>query len=98
VLPGGASVAVVARMDSHRDARGDSLGEVVPAMTAIVYDLVIADTKTGAARRIRDKCTLTVVSMQSEFPDWSCSMLTDEETPSGGEMIPAAVSALYGGR
>ncbi len=98
VLPGGSEIAVVARMDTHRAARGDAFGEVIPAMTAIVYDLVIADTKTGAQRRIREHCDLQVVSMGALFPAWSCGMLSAEESPASGQTIPASVSALYGGR
>ena len=98
VLPGAQTVAMIARMDSTRAARGDSFGEVIPKMTGVIYDLVIADTKTGALRRIRSKCSLTVTSNNAEFPTWSCGGLPAEETPAGGEMVPAAVSALYGGR
>jgi hypothetical protein len=98
VLPGAQTVAVIAKMDSTRAARGDALGDVIPAMKATVYDLVLADTKTGALRRIRSKCTLAITSTGAEFQMWSCGPVPAEETPAGGEMIPAAVSALYGGR
>ena len=100
VLPGAQTVALIARMDSHRDPRVDTLGsEVIPMMTAVVHDLVLADTKTGALRRIRSKCQLTVpTNNQAEFPKWSCAAVTGAEVPAGGEMNPSAVSALYGGR
>lgn len=100
VLPGAQSVAIVARMDTTRPERDDTLGsEVIPAMQATIYDTVVADTKTGAARRIRNSCKLVLTRQaQAEFPDWSCVHVTGAEVPAGGESIPAAVSALYGGR
>ncbi len=102
VLPGAQTVALIARMDSTRPPRVTDdfqMTEVIPQMTAVVHDIVLADTKTGAIRRIRSKCQLTVpTNNQAEFPDWSCAGVSAAETPAGGEMIPAAVSALYGGR
>lgn len=104
VLPGAQTVALIARMDSQRPPRvaDDGFGgtvEVIPTMTAVVHDLVLADTKTGAVRRIRSKCALTVpANNTAEFRKWSCAKATGAEVPVGGEMIPSAVSALYGGR
>jgi hypothetical protein len=104
VLPGAQTVALIARMDSTRPPRvaDDGFGGtqiVIPAMVAVVHDIVLADTKTGAVRRIRSKCALTLsMTSQAEFPAWSCAAVSADETPAGGPMIPASVSALYGGR
>lgn len=100
VLPGGQTAAMIARMDSNRAPRVDNLGdEVIPMMAATVYDLVLVDTKSGAQRRIRDSCTLTVPNNnQAEFQKWSCGPVPSDETPAGGTSVPTAISALYGGR
>jgi len=102
VLPGAQYVAVVTRMDSHREARFDTqtLTKVIPEMNATVHDLVLADPQTGAiAQRIRSKCTLQLIAnSNAEFPDWSCVTLSGAEAPLGGESTPTAVGAQYGGR
>ncbi len=102
VLPGAQYVALITKMDSHRDARFDtvSASKVIPEMDAQIYDVVLADPQTGAvSQRIRAKCVLTLIAKSNaEFPDWSCIATTGGETPAGGESTPTTVGALYGGR
>ena len=99
VLPTADQVALIARMDTHRDARGDSFGKVIPEMAATVYDVVLADTVSGAATRIRAMCDLMVIAnADAEFPDWNCAAPNEAEAPAGGEYTPAAVDAVYGAR
>ena len=102
VLPGAQYIAVITRMDSHRDARFDtfSASKVIPEMNALVHDIVLADPASGAiSQRIRAKCVLTLIAKtNAEFPDWSCIDTTGAETPIGGESVPTTVGALYGGR
>ena len=101
VLPGAQYIAVITRMDSHRAARFDTTGiKVIPEMNALVHDIVLADPQSGAiSQRIRAKCSLMLIAKtNAEFPDWSCITTSGAETPLGGESIPTAVGALYGGR
>lgn len=102
VLPGAQYVALITRMDSHRPARFDTFSatKVIPEMDALVHDIVLADPRTGAiAQRIRAQCVLTLIAKaNAEFPDWSCITPSGAETPLGGESVPTAIGALYGGR
>jgi hypothetical protein len=101
VLPGAQTVAMITRMDSHRAPRNDGITEVIPEMDAVIHDIVLADTATGSIiQRIRASCTLDDHEPnQAEFPSWSCIVIDGSaEAPAGGEMIPAAIGALYGGR
>jgi hypothetical protein len=102
VLPGAQYVAVIARMDSHRLARFDTLSgqKVIPEMDATVTDIVLADPASGGIQqRIRAKCVLTLIARtNAEFPDWSCVTLIGAEQPLGGESTPTTIGALYGGR
>ena len=101
VLPTGDQVALVARMDTHRDARYDTFSgtKVIPEMQATVYDVVLADAVTGGATRIRALCDLQVIGgSTAEFPDWSCAAPNEAEAPAGGEYTPATVGAVYGAR
>lgn len=102
VLPGAQYIAVVTRMDSHRNARFDTGtgAKVIPEMTALVHDIVLADPQSGAiSQRIRAKCVLTLIAKaDAEFRDWSCIATSGAETPLAGESLPTTVGALYGGR
>jgi hypothetical protein len=102
VLPGAQYVALVTRMDSHRNARFDTTTatKVIPEMNALVHDIVLADPQSGAiSQRIRAKCVLTLIAKtNAEFPDWSCITTSGAETPVGGDSVPTTIGALYGGR
>ncbi|MBX3160885.1 MAG: hypothetical protein KF773_33275 [Deltaproteobacteria bacterium] len=100
VLPSSQQVALITRMDAHRAPRGDGLSVVIPEMDMVVHDLIIADTSNGSVvQRIRSKCTLNDhFPNNAEFPRWSCIAITAPAAPTGGEMTPLAVGALYGGR
>jgi hypothetical protein len=100
VLPSAQQVALITRMDSHREPRGDPFTIVIPEMDAIVHDLIIADTSNGSiVQRIRSKCELDDhFPSGAEFAEWSCIAITGAQAPTGGEVTPLAVGALYGGR
>jgi hypothetical protein len=100
VQPGNGGIALLTRMDSHRPAKVDAtFGEVIPEMTLVVNDLVLADPQTGALlHRVRTRCTLTYNGSQALFDMWQCASVTASEVPSGGEFTPTGVAALFGGR
>ena len=99
VLPSAGQVALITRMDTHRAARGDQFGTVIPEMLITVYDVVLADTVTGAATRIRALCNLQVINGgNAEFPTWACAVPNESELPAGPEYTPTTVGAVYGGR
>jgi hypothetical protein len=100
VLPHANQVAMVARMDTHRDARLDTLGsKVVPEMQATVYDVLLSDPVSGATTRVRALCDLQVIdNTNAEFPNWSCADPLAGEAPTNGEFTPATIGAVYGGR
>jgi len=101
VLPDADHVAVIARMDAHRDAAYDTFTgtKVIPEMQATVWDVLLADPVTGATTRIRALCNfMTIANSNAEFPDWSCASPSEGEAPAGGEYTPTAIDSVYGGR
>ena len=51
-MPGAPYVAVLTQMNSHRAARFDSFGKVIPEMDAVVHDIVLADFARPSWRRV----------------------------------------------
>jgi hypothetical protein len=101
VLPHANQVAIVARMDSHRDAAYDvGLGtKVIPEMQASVWDVLLSDPVSGATTRIRAMCKLQLIAnSDAEFPNWSCAQADAGQAPANGEFTPATIGAVYGGR
>lgn len=99
ILPAAERVALIARMDTHRNARGDTFGKIIPEMQITVYDVFLADPVTGATTRIRASCQLMLImNSDAQFPNWSCASPTESEAPTGGEFVPVGVDALFGAR
>jgi hypothetical protein len=99
VLPVADQIALITRMDTHRNARYDMNNfKVIPEMQATDYDVVLADPVTGAITRIRASCNLQVIqASDAEFQTWSCANANPTETPTS-QFTPQTISVMNGAR